>query len=193
MPEDCSYHLPLFCTATAASLALLMSKTLVIAEKPSVANDIARALGGFTRHDDYFESDDARRHLGRRPSARADRRPTVFEVKRGKWSFNNLPVIPPHFDLQPIAKIGSAPEAAGQAHPAQGRRHADQRLRRRPRGRADLSLHRSVLQSETADAAPVAAIDDAGGDSRGIRRGCATIARCCRSPTRRSAAPKPTG
>lgn len=35
-----------------------MSKTLVIAEKPSVAADIARALGGFTKHTDYFENDD---------------------------------------------------------------------------------------------------------------------------------------
>jgi len=35
-----------------------MSKSLIIAEKPSVAADIARALGGFTRHDDYFESTD---------------------------------------------------------------------------------------------------------------------------------------
>ena len=34
-----------------------MAKSLIIAEKPSVAADVARALGGFTRHDDYFESD----------------------------------------------------------------------------------------------------------------------------------------
>ena len=33
-------------------------KTLVIAEKPSVASDIAKALGGFTKHDDFFERDD---------------------------------------------------------------------------------------------------------------------------------------
>ena len=33
-------------------------KALIIAEKPSVANDIAKALGGFTKHEDYFESDD---------------------------------------------------------------------------------------------------------------------------------------
>ncbi|HET9046570.1 MAG TPA: hypothetical protein VFO33_06405, partial [Casimicrobiaceae bacterium] len=32
-------------------------KSLIIAEKPSVAADIARALGGFARHDDHFESD----------------------------------------------------------------------------------------------------------------------------------------
>ena len=35
-----------------------MAKILIIAEKPSVANDIARALGGFTRHGDYFESEE---------------------------------------------------------------------------------------------------------------------------------------
>ena len=35
-----------------------MGKQLIIAEKPSVAADIARALGGFKRHNDYFESDD---------------------------------------------------------------------------------------------------------------------------------------
>jgi hypothetical protein len=34
-----------------------VSKTLIIAEKPSVAADITRALGGFAKHDDYFESD----------------------------------------------------------------------------------------------------------------------------------------
>ena len=34
-----------------------MNKKLIIAEKPSVAADIARALGGFARKADYFESD----------------------------------------------------------------------------------------------------------------------------------------
>ena len=34
------------------------SKTLIIAEKPSVAADIARALGGFTKYEDYFERSD---------------------------------------------------------------------------------------------------------------------------------------
>ena len=35
-----------------------MGKALVIAEKPSVAADIAKALGGFTKADDHFERDD---------------------------------------------------------------------------------------------------------------------------------------
>jgi DNA topoisomerase-3 len=80
-----------------------MAKQLIIAEKPSVANDIARALGGLTRHGDYYESDayvlsSAIGHLLELIA------PEGFEVKRGKWSLANLPVIPPHFDLNPIEK-----------------------------------------------------------------------------------------
>jgi len=80
-----------------------MSKTLIIAEKPSVAQDIARAIGGFTRQKDYFESDDyvlssAVGHLLELAV------PADEEVKRGKWSFANLPVIPSRFALQPIKK-----------------------------------------------------------------------------------------
>lgn len=80
-----------------------MSKTLIIAEKPSVAADIARALGGFTRQKDYFESDDylISSAVGHLVEISA---PEQFEVKRGKWSFANLPVIPPTFDIQPIAR-----------------------------------------------------------------------------------------
>src|SRR5262245_35392037 len=80
-----------------------MSKTLVIAEKPSVANDIARALGGFARHGEYFENDEyiVTSAVGHLLELIA---PAEFEVKRGKWSFNHLPVIPTHFDLQPIVK-----------------------------------------------------------------------------------------
>lgn len=80
-----------------------MSKQLIIAEKPSVAQDISRALGGFKREKDYFESDDyvltsAIGHLLELAI------PEEFEVKRGKWTFTHLPVIPPHFTLKPIAK-----------------------------------------------------------------------------------------
>ena len=80
-----------------------MTKTLIIAEKPSVAQDIARALGGFTRQGDYFESDEyvLSSAVGHLVEIAA---PEQFEVKRGKWSFENLPVIPPHFDLKPVAR-----------------------------------------------------------------------------------------
>ena len=58
-------------------------KTLIIAEKPSVANDIAKALGGFTKHEDYFESDDfvISSAVGHLLEIAA---PEEFEVKRGK-------------------------------------------------------------------------------------------------------------
>ncbi len=83
-----------------------MSKFLIIAEKPSVAADIAKALGNFTKHTDYFESDEyvlssAVGHLLELVV------PEEYEVKRGKWSFTNLPVIPPHFDLAPIEKTSA--------------------------------------------------------------------------------------
>src|SRR5438552_2085291 len=80
-----------------------MGKALIIAEKPSVAADIAKALGGFKKQDDYYESDQyvlssAVGHLLQLAV------PEEHEVKRGKWTFAHLPVIPPHFDLKPIEK-----------------------------------------------------------------------------------------
>ncbi len=84
-----------------------MSKSLIIAEKPSVAQDIVRALtptaGKFDKHDEYFESEQylVTSAVGHLLEIKA---PEEFDVKRGKWSFANLPVIPPHFDLNPIDK-----------------------------------------------------------------------------------------
>jgi DNA topoisomerase-3 len=80
-----------------------MGKQLIIAEKPSVANDIARALGGFTRHGDYYENAEyvLSSAIGHLLELAA---PEGVEVKRGKWSLANLPVIPPHFELKPIEK-----------------------------------------------------------------------------------------
>ncbi|MBM3385894.1 MAG: DNA topoisomerase III, partial [Betaproteobacteria bacterium] len=80
-----------------------MSKKLIIAEKPSVAADIARALGGFTRKGDYFEGDEyvlsaAVGHLLQLAL------PEEHDHKKGKWSFARLPVVPPRFDLAPIEK-----------------------------------------------------------------------------------------
>ncbi len=80
-----------------------MAKALIIAEKPSVAADISRALGGFTKHDDFYESEryvlsSAIGHLVEIGM------PEDQEVKRGKWTFNHLPAIPTHFELKPIEK-----------------------------------------------------------------------------------------
>ena len=78
-----------------------MSKALVIAEKPSVAADISRALGRFERKDDAFENEQyvissAVGHLVELAL------PPDLDKKRGKWTFAALPVIPEEFDLRPI-------------------------------------------------------------------------------------------
>jgi DNA topoisomerase-3 len=92
---------------TAANNERNMSKSLIIAEKPSVAQDIVRALtptaGKFDKHDEYFESDTylVTSAVGHLLEIKA---PEEFDVKRGKWSFAHLPVIPPHFELNPIDK-----------------------------------------------------------------------------------------
>ncbi len=84
-----------------------MTKSLIIAEKPSVAQDIVRALtpsaGKFEKHDEYFENEKylVTSAVGHLLEIKA---PEEFDVKRGKWSFAHLPVIPPHFDLNPIDK-----------------------------------------------------------------------------------------
>ncbi|KRD22403.1 DNA topoisomerase III [Acidovorax sp. Root267] len=84
-----------------------MTKTLVIAEKPSVAQDIVRALtpvaGKFEKHEEHFENDRyvVTSAVGHLVEIQA---PEEFDVKRGKWSFAHLPVIPPYFDLKPVDK-----------------------------------------------------------------------------------------
>ena len=83
-----------------------MAKSLIIAEKPSVAADIARALGGLTRHDEYFEGNryvlsSAIGHLLEIGM------PEEEEVKRGKWTFTHLPAIPSKFSLKPIERTAT--------------------------------------------------------------------------------------
>ena len=84
-----------------------MSKSLIIAEKPSVAGDIAKALGGFKKipdgNESYYESDthvlsSAVGHLVELCL------PGELDKKKGKWSFANLPVIPDEFALKPIER-----------------------------------------------------------------------------------------
>jgi len=82
-----------------------MGKALIIAEKPSVAGDIAKALGGFTKDKsgEFYESGNylvssAVGHLLELAV------PEEFEIVRGKWSFDKLPHLPPRFALKPIER-----------------------------------------------------------------------------------------
>ncbi|SHE94000.1 Toprim domain-containing protein, partial [Lampropedia hyalina DSM 16112] len=84
-----------------------MPKALVLAEKPSVAQDIVRALtpvsGGFVKHEEHFENEHylVTSAVGHLVEIQA---PEEYDVKRGKWSFAHLPVIPPYFALKPVEK-----------------------------------------------------------------------------------------
>ena len=81
-----------------------MGKSLVIAEKPSVATDIARVLkAARDKSKDFFENDDyvISSAVGHLLTIIV---PPDQDIKRGKWTFDKLPHIPTHFDLEPIAK-----------------------------------------------------------------------------------------
>ncbi len=81
-------------------------KTLVITEKPSVARDITKALGGFQSEKNFFEGPDhvVTSAVGHMLELVA---PEGVEVRRGKWALANLPVIPDHFELKPIQQSES--------------------------------------------------------------------------------------
>jgi len=86
-----------------------MSKTLIIAEKPSVATDLQRVFGKspgmtkFKKEKDYFENDthiisSAIGHLVELAM------PNTADGKKPKWDFQSLPIIPEKFKLEPIEK-----------------------------------------------------------------------------------------
>jgi DNA topoisomerase-3 len=76
-----------------------MSKTLVIAEKPSVGRDLVRVLpGAFTKNEGYLEGPEhvvtwAVGHLVQL----AD--PDEYDDKYKKWRMADLPIVPPDFKL----------------------------------------------------------------------------------------------
>jgi len=76
-----------------------MGKTLVIAEKPSVGRDLAKALpGAFAKHEGYLESDThivtwAVGHLVQLAE------PDEYDAKYKKWRMADLPIVPDRFKL----------------------------------------------------------------------------------------------
>jgi DNA topoisomerase III len=77
-------------------------KCLIIAEKPSVAADLARALGKIPKKGDHYENDEyvissAVGHLvGLQMPEDIDKK------KYGFWRLETLPIIPKEFELQPL-------------------------------------------------------------------------------------------
>jgi len=77
-------------------------KSLVIAEKPSVAADLARALGKVPKKGDHYENDEyvisyALGHL-----VELEMPEDIDKKKYGFWRLETLPIIPDKFGLKPI-------------------------------------------------------------------------------------------
>ena len=81
-----------------------MGKTLIIAEKPSVGQDYARAFADrFAKHDGYLESDErivswAIGHLVELAE------PEDYDEALKRWSIKTLPVLPEKFKLKPESR-----------------------------------------------------------------------------------------
>ena len=78
-------------------------KSLIIAEKPSVAADLARALGKIPKKGDHYEDDtyvisSAVGHL-----VELEMPEDIDKKKYGFWRLEMLPIIPEKFGLKPIA------------------------------------------------------------------------------------------
>src|SRR2546422_8266587 len=76
-----------------------MSKTLLVAEKPSVGQDLARALPGpFAKHEGFLEGPEhvitwAVGHLVQLAE------PDEYDAKFKKWKMTDLPIVPDRFKL----------------------------------------------------------------------------------------------
>ena len=118
-----------------------MSKTLVIAEKPSVGQDLARVLKGpFKKEEGCLEGPEhvitwAVGHLVQLAE------PEAYDAKYKSWRMADLPIVPDRFKLI-VRDERSRKQMTVVTKQLAPRRHrrGRQRLRRRPRGRADLRL-----------------------------------------------------
>ena len=80
-----------------------MTKALIIAEKPSVANDIAKALGGFKKGKDYYENE---QYLISWAVGHLFTLAVPASMKeQDKWDMKKLPIMPIEFELEPAEKM----------------------------------------------------------------------------------------
>jgi len=72
-----------------------MSKSLIITEKPSVAGNIAQALGGFKKGKDYYEKE---KYLISWAVGHLFELAVPASMKaQDKWDMKKLPIMPPEF------------------------------------------------------------------------------------------------
>ncbi|MCA1658159.1 MAG: DNA topoisomerase III, partial [Verrucomicrobiaceae bacterium] len=78
-----------------------MSKSLIIAEKPSVAADLARALGKVPKKGDHFENDQYVISSAVGHVVELQMPEDIDKKKYGFWRLETLPIIPEKFELKP--------------------------------------------------------------------------------------------
>lgn len=139
-----------------------MGKRLVITEKPSVAKDIVAAIGGFSEHDGYWESDDycvtfAVGHLLELEQ------PEDIDPKYKRWTLDTLPILPQEFKVRPkkgtrdrlsvIKKLMQRDDVEGLINACDAGREGELIFREIAEFHgSDLPIERLWLQSMTKDA-----------------------------------------
>jgi hypothetical protein len=160
---------------------------VVVAEKPSVARDLAKVLGANQRRDGYLEGNGwqvtwAIGHLVQLKT------PDEYDPALKRWSMERLPFVPEALRAAADRRRHQAP-ARGRRRLVQARGRTRLRDRRRARGRTDLPLHPRVGWLCDARAhAPVAQLADRGSDRAGVRR--AQAGQRLRRAARRGAEPQ---
>jgi DNA topoisomerase-3 len=80
-----------------------MSRSLIITEKPSVASDIAKALGGFKKGKDYYDNE--RYVISWAVGHLFELAVPASMKEQDKWDMKKLPIMPVEFELEPADKM----------------------------------------------------------------------------------------
>jgi DNA topoisomerase IA len=151
-------------------------KTLVIAEKPSVARDLADALPGtFENHDSYLESEDtvitfAVGHLVQLID------PEDYDERFKRWRMDDLPIVPEEFQLR--ARDKKAEKQLKVIHKLLKRDDVDRVVNACDAGREGELIFAYILQTAMANAGPE---EGARVGTRGSPM-LSTVDRTCRRP-----------
>ncbi len=171
-----------------------MSKTLLVAEKPSVGQDLARVLPGpFKKQEGFLEGPEhvitwAVGHLVQLAE------PEAYDAKYKSWRMADLPIVPEHFKL--VVRDERSRKQMSVVTKQLGREDVDEVVNACDAGREGELIFAYLYregQSQEAGQTAVAELDDERGDEGGARL-AAPRARSSRGSSRRRArARRPTG
>ena len=151
-----------------------MSKTLVIAEKPSVGQDLARVLKGpFEKHEGWLEGPEhvitwAVGHLVQLAE------PDAYDAKYKSWRMADLPIVPEHFKL--VVRDERSRKQMSVVTKQLGREDIEEVVNACDAGREGELIFAYLYEKAKAQQAgqtAVAELDDQRGDEERLRRRCA--------------------